>query len=361
MTSSITHRATTCLLLAAAVAATLLPANLARGGKVVATPAPYAITDLGSPRYRNWSIYWQRAYGINEPDEHNLIDIVGWDDKGSATWEVTALGGVIRRNNLATDVRLTAINDDGLSVGTVGDRLFANVPDVGLVELPGSTGFTPAAVNNLGHVVAQHRISGPPDIGTGAMWAIAPDGRVSGPFDLDTFRPLDINDSDEMAGLQDSVAAIGWFEAGILHVSKLPGLFPGNIGVATAINDSGAVVGYSSSMLLDSGTLSPFLWTADEGLKDLGSLGVDGVATDINDAGQIVGWSYIKSKPFNEQHAFLWENDKMSDLNGKVDADASRTLQSADSINDAGHIVGSGYTMKGQTFTLKTFLLTRRR
>ena len=105
-------------------------------------------------------------------------------------------------------------------------------------------------------------------------------------------------------------------------------------------------------------------------MRDLGTLGRDySQAWEINGRGQIIcnSWDggnapldYPDAFPSRER-AFLWENDKMSDLNGKVDADASRTLQSADSINDAGHIVGSGYTMKGQTFTLKTFLLTRRR
>jgi len=191
------------------------------------------------------------------------------------------------------------------------------------------------------------------------MWIVAADGTVSGPMDLGSFRPLDINDWDEMAGLQDSAAAIADFEAGELQVSKLPGLSPGNLGVATAINYWGDVVGYSTDLSIDSGTFRPFLWTPVQGLRALGSLGnIHGKALGINDDRQIVGWSYTLSNPFNEQHAFLWENGTMFDLNGKIATDSKRTLQSADGINNFGHIVGSMYTVTRNTTTLKTFLLT---
>jgi probable HAF family extracellular repeat protein len=248
----------------------------------------------------------------------------------------------------------TAVNDHGLIVGRFGDNLYADVPEVGMVLLPESAGFSPAAVNNLGHVVAQSEFA------EGAMWTIAADGSVSGPFDLGNFRPLDINDWDEMAGMQDSAAAIAWFEQGALQVSKLPGLRPGDFGVATAINNWSEVVGYSTdTQLVTSGSYSPFLWSSTQGLIALGSLGgAHGVAIDINDERQIVGWSYTSSPRNSEQRAFLWENGSMFDLNGKVIADGKRTLQSADGINNAGHIVGSMFTVQSGTTTLKSFLLT---
>jgi probable HAF family extracellular repeat protein len=142
-------------------------------------------------------------------------------------------------------------------------------------------------------------------------------------------------------------------------VTKLPGLSAGNLGVATALNNRGQVVGYSTDLRLDSGTFRPFLWDPDFGLIALGSLGgTDGEALDINDRGQIVGYSYNASKPFNELRAFLWENGKMVDLNSKIAADKNLTLQCADAINDFGHIVGSMYTLNGKTTVQKSFLLT---
>ena len=347
------------LLLAVTLVSTLTSVNLARGAKPGGTSAAYAITDLGSPRYRNWHLYWSRAYGINEPDNQGLMDIIGWDDlgSGSAIWEVRTNGVVVSRTNLATGTKVTAVNDNGLIVGQLGNDLFANVPNFGVVVLPQSTDFFPAAVNNFGHVVSHHVF------GTGAMWTIAADGTVSGPINLGTFCPLAINDWGEMAGLQDSTAAIAKFVNGVLQVSKLPGLSPGNLGVATAINNWGHVVGYSTNGSLDSGTYSPFLWTPgigpNDGLKALGSLGgVHGKALGINDVGQIVGWSYTYSPRNSEQRAFLWESGKMFDLNGKVATDSTRTLQSADGINNVGHIVGSMYSVQSKTTTLKTFLLT---
>jgi probable HAF family extracellular repeat protein len=345
------------LFLAGTLVSTLTSVNLARGDKPggTNTPAAYAVTDLGSPRYRNWHHYWGRAYGINEPDNQGL-NIIGWDDVGSAVWQVGANGGVGSRSNLAIDMKATAVNDNGLIVGTLGNSLFANVPGVGVVGLPGSAGFSPAAVNNLGHVVSQQQQAGYPELGKGARWTVAADGSVSGPIDLGNFRPLDINDLDEMAGLQDSMAAIAWFEAGALRVTKLPGLSPGNLGVATAINNLGEVVGYSTDLLIDTGTYRPFLWTPNFGLRALGSLGgVHGKALGINDGGQIVGWSYTSN---NQQHAFLWKDLTMFDLNEKVTTDSTRTLQSADAINNVSHIVGSMYTVQRKTTTLKSFLLT---
>ena len=162
------------LFFAATGVSMLTSVNLARGDKpagtttttttTTTTPAAYAITDLGSPRYRNWHHYWGRAYGINEPDSQGL-NIIGWDDVGSAVWEVGANGVVVSRNNLAIDMKATAVNDNGLIVGTLGNSLFANVPGVGVVVLPGSAGFSPAAVNNLGHVVSQQQQSGYPEGG----------------------------------------------------------------------------------------------------------------------------------------------------------------------------------------------------
>jgi len=349
------------LLLAVTVGPTLTSGNLARGAKPGGTTAAaYAITDLGSPRYRNWGIYWSRAYGINEPDYQGLMDVIGWDDRGSAIWEVRSNGGVVNRNNLGMSMKVTAVNDNGLMiVGAFDTHLSAIVPGVGVIDLPGSAGFFPAAVNNLGHIVSQQQMFGYPELGKGAMWTIAADGAIEGPIDLGEFRPLDINDSDEMAGLQDCAAAIAWFEGGGLQVSKLPGLRPGNFGVATAINNWGEVVGYSmNTALVTTGASFPFLWTPNQGLTALGSLGgIEGRATAINDGGQIVGWSYTSGRN-SEQRAFFWESGKMFDLNGKIAADNKRTLQSADDINNAGHIVGSMFTLQSGTTTLKSFLLT---
>jgi probable HAF family extracellular repeat protein len=363
----------TLLMLAALTCAGLILVGPIRAAKPTPVPtAAYTITDLGAPRYRNWSIYWSRAYGINEPTTdvtNGVMDIVGGEyGRGSTEWTARASGVLASRNDLGLDIVVTAVNDSGLTVGTVGAFpplcLFANVPGVGMVFLPDSAEFSPAAVNNHGQVVAQKMVRGYPELGEGALWTVAADGTVDGPISLGSFRPLDINDSGEMAGLQDSVAAIASFEPvdvgdDELVVTKLPGLSTGNLGVATALNNSGQVVGYSTDLRLDTGTYRPFLWDPSFGLVALGSLGgTHGKALDINDRGQIVGFSLTASPRNSEQRAFLWETGRMVDLNGKIAADNNRTLQCADAINEFGHIVGSMYTLSGKTTVQKTFLLT---
>jgi probable HAF family extracellular repeat protein len=365
------------LLLAVIVVSTLTTVNFARGARPGGTTAaPYAITDLGSPGYSQVG-YWSKAYGINEPDNLGVTNVIGWDYpagfvRESTIWEVLANGDV-PRTTLGAIMKVTAVNDHGLMiVGAFDTHLSAIVPGVGAIDLPGSAGFFPAAVNNLGHIVAQQQL-GDLRFGKGAMWTIAADGSIKGPFDLGDFRPLDINDWDEMAGLEDSTAAKAWFKAGALEaalesgalqegdltVAKLPGLSPGNLGVATAINNGGDVVGYSTDVQIDSGTFRPFLWTPKQGLRALGSLGgIHGKALGINDGGQIVGWSYTNSQPFDLQRPFLWQDGKMFDLNGKIAADKRRTLVSAHAINNAGHIVGDMYTIQGGITTAKSFLLT---
>jgi probable HAF family extracellular repeat protein len=75
----------------------------------------------------------------------------------------------------------------------------------------------------------------------------------------------------------------------------------GGSSYAQGINASGQVVGYYVSLL---GQLRPFLWTQSGGIKDLGTLGGDaGVAAGINDSGQVAGWATTAA---GAAHAFLW-------------------------------------------------------
>lgn len=106
--------------------------------------------------------------------------------------------------------------------------------------------------------------------------------------------------------------------------------------VAEGVNGRGDVVGQSTV----NGQTRAFLWTANGGMRNLGTLGgATSVALAINDAGQVVGWSLNSA---GRRRAFLWTaGGGMIDLGGFPGPNPSSM---AFAINNAGHIVGQAYS-----------------
>ena len=110
---------------------------------------------------------------------------------------------------------------------------------------------------------------------------------------------------------------------------------------ATSINDSGQVVGVSST---SDGAKHAFLY--DEGatpkMQDLDTLGGnESHAAGINDSGQVVGYSYTSD---GAQHGFLYDGTNgMQDLNNLIPAGSGWTITSASAFNADGKIAASGY------------------
>jgi len=125
--------------------------------------------------------------------------------------------------------------------------------------------------------------------------------------------------------------------------TALPNLGGAMVGVGATINDAGTIVGGSDLPSENPGF--PFvqihmtMW--NNGVpKDLGTVGTDfsSLPTWLNNHNQIVGSSCDDQ---GNCRAFLWQNGQMVDLNSLIPANSPLYLVFAESINDAGTIVGN--------------------
>lgn len=355
MTSQFFRRATLLTIITTICGISFL--HLVSEAKPPAPPPPafrFGYTILGAVGFNNFG-GGAKGYGLSEPDTNGVLTAVGGgistpSPDYAAGWEATASGVLLSIGTLPNSTKSTvAVNDSGMiayygySNTQAAYAGMVDVPSVGTVELHAY--IRPTAVNNFGQVVGYHG-SGP----WGELWNVGADGAIHGGADLGDFIPFAINDWGEMAGQLGGHAAVAWFQNDVLQVQTLPGLFAGNYGRAAGINNYGEVVGVSASSgggasISISGYYRPFYWDSSTGLTAL-TTNETGGALDINDHGQVVGWS-INSSGY---YAFLWENGKTSDLN-TLSGVGTKTfrLGSAESINNAGHIVGRSDSYKGTT------------
>lgn len=189
-----------------------------------------------------------------------------------------------------------AINDRGQVVGDYGRGIAS-----GAIYTPGqpmrlfgdgyyvTTGY---AINDSGMVA-----------GTIHGW------RAGDPEDFPTWRPMTyINDVLRMV---DS---------------------PNGFGIASAINDSGVAVGFTSA--------GAAMWNPDGSLINLGALfepNTPSWATGINNFGEVVG-SFTPGN-MGRQHGFLYSNGTMYDLDTLLGPDAEFEIGSAVDINDQHQIL----------------------
>jgi probable HAF family extracellular repeat protein len=125
------------------------------------------------------------------------------------------------------------------------------------------------------------------------------------------------------------------------------GTLGGRFSLARNVNDSGRVVGSSTT---SGGELHAFITGPNGvGMIDLGTLGgSSSYAIGINDIGQVVG-SFLTAE--GEEHAFITGANGvgMTDL-GTLGGNRS----SASGINDAGQVVGYSQTLEGEPHTFVT-------
>jgi probable HAF family extracellular repeat protein len=151
-----------------------------------------------------------------------------------------------------------------------------------------------------------------------------------------------INDHDQVAAFSGACSLeIGSTHAYFLENSVLTNI--GNLGGSTtipqAINNKGAVVGFSN--VRGDRFVHAFLWQDGMRMADLGTLEGDVVsaAYGINERTQIVG----ESDDMNgNPRPYIWQNNVMIDLNSLIPATSPLFLLVATGINEAGEIAGFG-------------------
>lgn len=332
-----------------------------KGGGGDDSSTTYSVTDLAGNLLQSY------ADAISAQDENGIAYAAanhGPSGSYAGVWTISSAGERLAFDDitvpssslpdqaLVTSLRAEDINVTGTLVGRLtyaiekesstesSSEPFVDIPSDGTRLLPTlGDGGTAAAINDSGTIVGS--VDHPEGSGSGAVWYLEADGTVSGPVDLGSFFPADVNSFDVMVGSirepeMPWVAAIAWFDAaGDLRVNSL-GLFSANHrrSHAIALNDSEEVVGVSRS----SDDYVAFYWNQEDGMQAISPKGTGGkwpLPRDINALGQVVG--LVVANP--SYKAFLWETGTAYDLNKLVDIED--TLIEAAGINDMGQIVGT--------------------
>jgi probable HAF family extracellular repeat protein len=233
-----------------------------------------------------------------------------------------------------------------------------------LATLGGNNSWATGGANNRGQVAgfAENAtpdptcgvpsLEGKPVIWTnGTAWELPtlpgdPDGTV-----------FAINERGQAAGVSSDCGAsptifhaVLWSEDG--SVTDL-----GNLGgtlnnVAQDINNHGQVVGFSG-LPGNTGAYHAFLWTARDGMRDLGASpsGTDlfaSAAFGINDNGQVVGWACDQTPDCG---GWIWQDGVMTDLTSTLPQGSPWNVIAGTSINSRGEIAALG-DINGATHAL---------
>ena len=176
----------------------------------------------------------------------------------------------------------------------------------------------------------------------------------------------DINDSGQVVGLSTTAlvpAANGstlptaTFHAFLYHHGTMSdlGTIGGTDSTANAINDRGAVAGYS--FIPNNAATHAFVYRNGR-MTDLGTLGGrDSIAAAINDKGAVVGTSLTSA---GAPHGFIDVHGRMADLNSEIPAESGFVITTAAGINDRGQVVAQAYETSSPTVHVALLLTPRR-
>jgi probable HAF family extracellular repeat protein len=327
---------------------------VALASAVPASAGTYAITDLGAPPG------YEYGYGMAISAQGDVVSVALHAYEGENGNGILAYRSFLHRGSSVTEiltfpgdsVDVRGINDQGAVAGRLERLNGWSYPFVwrdGVTSVldtpPGRTGAA-FSINNAGQAVGVAEF--PDDRFHAVLWE--EDGSLMNLWTPDSYTAVAtaINDAGYVVGwtqVQIATArAVLWRDGEVTVLPTEPNYLDAG---AWDINEGGQVVGGAwpggrgDAFVYHEGTLTALL--------DLGGTGA--CARAINNAGQAVGWSDI---PDGSHRAVLWSNGLVVDLNAFVPMGAGWELISAQQINDAGQIVGTGW----HDGALRGFLLT---
>ena len=153
-----------------------------------------------------------------------------------------------------------------------------------------------------------------------------------------------VNARGQVVGVSATAGAathgFSWTAAGgMIDLGTLGGIFT----EAHAVNAGGQVVGVSTTAATQ---VRAFSWTGGAGMIDLGTVGGDGtsVATAVNASGQVIGYTFVTEDDDAPRHAFSW-----TAKGGMIRLDAfDGNYSNAVAMNARGQAIGASSLSNGQ-------------